>query len=110
MLGGEVTAPDSYTYLWIGPEGKSRYHKAAEWMLGDVELYPLSPETSAPRFSPGAMVPLLAVYTSRYADHRDRLPLRQDEFVQEMLRRAEYIVCAIDSRQHKWVRRDTSRP
>lgn len=106
MLGGEVTAPDSYTYLLDRSGREVQDHKAAEWMLGDVELYPLPPETSAPRFS------LEQWYRSLLYIRADTLIIEigchwQDEFVQEMLRRAEYIVCAIDSRQHKWVRRDT---
>jgi len=100
-LGGEEAAPEGYVYLTDRNEDCG----STEWKLGRVIYYPMNPGTDA------SLVPADQWYRSLMFIRTDAVIIDigncwRDPFVFDLVKRADRVVCAIDSRLHKWFRPD----
>ncbi len=105
MLGGEDKAPNDYTYLIERRESKHKDETHAEWKSRSIVWYPMPPQTE------GCSIGLDRWYSSllfirtpvTIIDVGHRL---DDEFVKDMMNRADHLVIALDARTYKWYRKD----
>lgn len=100
-LGGVEAAPKDYVYLTDRVDDRS----IAEWRQGRVFYYPMNPEVEASALPPDQWYRSLLFIRSD-AVLIDVGSSWEDPFVWELARRADRVVCAVDSRLHKWFRRD----
>jgi len=100
-LGGTDAAPEGYVYL----TERNDDHRITEWKRGRIICYPMNPETDA------SLVSADQWYRSLMFIRTDAVVIDigsnwLDPFVLDLIKRADRVICAIDSRLHKWYRRD----
>jgi len=107
-LGGEHRAPKSYVYLTDRDHVHHVERSTHEWGDGRLVYYPQRPDTSAESLTPERWYrALLSIRTDAVVI--DVGSHWQDAFVQEMMQQADYVICVIDGRMHKWLRPDVER-